>query len=143
MAAGGAAPAGPLGQKLGRPVKVQVKVETGLHRVGLMPGAELSALLEEWRTARPWVTVTGAYSHFADLGDRERTEEQVRTYLSGVEQLEAGGMEIPFRHISASAASEYFPEYRWTGCASAGGCTWTTHRAPGDHWGGCLLAQPG
>ena len=30
-------------------------------------------------------------------------------------QLEAGGMEIPFRHISASAASEYFPEYRLDG----------------------------
>lgn len=104
-----------LGQNLGRPVKVQVKVETGLHRVGLTPGAELSALLEEWRAARPWVTVTGAYSHFADLGDRERTGEQVRTYLSGVEQLEVGGMEIPFRHISASAASEYFPEYRLDG----------------------------
>ena len=104
-----------LGQKLGRPVKVQVKVETGLHRVGLMPGAELSALLEEWRAARPWVTVTGAYSHFADLEDRERTREQVRIYLAGADQLEAGGMEIPFRHISASAASEYFPEYRLDG----------------------------
>ena len=34
-----------LGRERGRPVKVQVKVETGLHRVGLTPGAELSALL--------------------------------------------------------------------------------------------------
>ena len=104
-----------LGRTLGRPVKVQVKVETGLHRVGLMPGAELDALLKEWQAHRSWVTVTGAYSHFADLGDRGRTEEQYRTYLAGVKQLEENGMVIPLRHISASAASEYFPEYRLDG----------------------------
>ena len=104
-----------LGRRLGRPVKAQVKVETGLHRVGLMPGEELSALLEEWRSAAPWVEITGAFSHFADLDDRERTEGQFQAFLAGTAQLEAGGMDIPFRHISASAASEYFPEYRLDG----------------------------
>ena len=104
-----------LGRRLGRPVKAQVKVETGLHRVGLMPGEELSALLEEWRSAAPWVEITGAFSHFADLEDRERTEGQFRAFLAGTAQLEAGGMNIPFRHISASAASEYFPQYRLDG----------------------------
>ena len=47
-----------LGREQGRPVKVQVKVETGLHRVGLTPGAELSALLEEWRAACPCLLYT-------------------------------------------------------------------------------------
>ena len=104
-----------LGRRLGRPVKAQVKVETGLHRVGLMPGEELSALLEEWRSAAPWVEITGAFSHFADLDDRERTEGQFQAFLAGTAQLEAGGMDIPFRHISASAASEFFPQYRLDG----------------------------
>ena len=104
-----------LGRAQNRPVKVQVKIETGLHRVGLMPGAELEGLLEEWRRAAPWVEVTGAFSHFADLEDRERTQAQFQTYLAGAAQLEAGGMAIPFRHISASAASEYFPQYRLDG----------------------------
>ena len=133
-----------LGREQGRPVKVQVKVETGLHRVGLTPGAELSALLEEWRAARPWVTVTGAYSHFADLGDRERTGEQVRTYLSGVEQLEAGGDGDPLPAHLRQRRQRVFPGVAgWTGCASAGGCTWTTPQSPGDHRGGGLLAHLG
>ena len=38
-----------LGRTQGRLVQVQVKVETGLHRYGLTPGAELDGLLEEWR----------------------------------------------------------------------------------------------
>ena len=104
-----------LGRAQGRPVKLQVKIETGLHRIGLMPGEELSALLEEWRAAAPWVTVTGAFTHCADLEDAPRTQEQVRRYLDGVAQLEAGGMKIPFRHVSASAASEYARQYRLDG----------------------------
>ena len=104
-----------LGRTQGRPVQVQVKVETGLHRFGLMPGEELDGLLEEWREYAPWIRVTGAFTHFADLGDPVRTEEQFQTYLRGVAQLERGGMEIPMRHVSASAASEYAPQYRLDG----------------------------
>lgn len=86
-----------------------------LHRYGLTPGAELDGLLEEWREYAPWIRVTGAFTHFADLGDPVRTEEQFQTYLRGVAQLERGGMEIPMRHVSASAASEYAPQYRLDG----------------------------
>lgn len=104
-----------LGRAQGSPVPVQIKVETGLHRYGLTPGEELDGLLEEWRAHAPWIQVTGAFTHFADLGDPARTEEQFQTYLSGVAQLERGGMEIPMRHVSASAASEYAPQYRLDG----------------------------
>ena len=104
-----------LGREQSRPVKVQVKIETGLHRIGLMPGEELAALAEEWRSAAPWVEVTGAFSHFADLSDPARTEGQFQTYLAGAAQLEEAGVPVPFRHISASAASEYFPQYRLDG----------------------------
>ncbi len=104
-----------MGRAQGRPVQVQIKVETGLHRYGLMPGAELDSLLEEWREHTPWIRVTGAFTHFADLGDPARTEDQFQTYLRGVAQLEQGGMEIPMRHVSASAASEYAPQYRLDG----------------------------
>ena len=101
-----------LSQPLERPVKVQIKIETGLNRTGVAPGAELARLLEEWRRVRGSVQVTGAFSHFADLSDERRTQEQYRLFLEGVEQLQAGGMEIPLRHISASAAHEQFPQYR-------------------------------
>lgn len=101
-----------LGRSVGRRVKIQIKIETGLNRTGVEPGAELAKLLEEWRGVRSDVQVMGAFSHFADLGDEGRTQQQYQLFLEGVEQLEAGGMEIPLRHISASAAHEQFPQYR-------------------------------
>ena len=130
-----------LGRTQGRLVQVQVKVETGLHRYGLTPGAELDGLLEEWREYAPWIRVTGAFTHFADLGDPVRTEEQFQTYLRGVAQLERGGMEIPMRHVSASAASEYAPQYRLDGVPAA--VYGPSHRPAGDGPGGVLLAGLG
>ena len=104
-----------LAQSVERPVKIQIKIETGLNRTGVAPGRELAQLLEEWRAAKGMFQVTGAFSHFADLGDQSRTQEQYRLFLEGVEQLRAGGMEIPMRHISASAAHELLPQYRLEG----------------------------
>ena len=104
-----------LSQALEKPIKIQIKIETGLNRTGVAPGAELARLLEEWRGRRASFRVTGAFSHFAHLSDQSRTQEQYRLFLQGVEQLQAGGMEIPMRHISASAAHELFPQYRLEG----------------------------
>ena len=67
-----------LGRTQGRLVQVQVKVETGLHRYGLTPGAELDGLLEEWREYAPWIRVTGAFTHFADLGTRSAQRSSSR-----------------------------------------------------------------
>ena len=104
-----------LAKSMERQVKIQIKIETGLNRTGVAPGRELAQLLEEWRAAKGVFQVTGAFSHFADLSDQSRTQEQYRLFLQGVEQLQVGGMEIPMRHISASAAHEQFPQYRLEG----------------------------
>lgn len=99
------------GARLGRPVRIHVKIETGLHRTGLLPGSELAALMEELRRAAPHVQVAGAFTHFADLDDMPRTRRQYESFLAGVAQLERGGFPVPLRHAAASAASEYCPEY--------------------------------
>lgn len=133
-----------LGRAQGSPVPVQIKVETGLHRYGLTPGEELDGLLEEWRAHAPWIQVTGAFTHFADLGDPARTEEQFQTYLSGVAQLERGGMEIPMRHVSASAASEYAPQYRLDGVRIGRRLYMgPPYRPPGGRSGRCVPGGPG
>ncbi|MBD5094732.1 MAG: alanine racemase [Subdoligranulum sp.] len=100
-----------LARRAGCRAAVQVKIETGLHRIGLCPGAELDALMDELRRAGDAVQVTGAFTHFADVSDPERVKQQQRDFLSGVEQLAAGGFPVPLRHIAASAASEYLPQY--------------------------------
>jgi len=100
-----------LARSAGRRISVQIKIETGLHRIGLCPGGELEKLMDELRQAGDAVRVTGAFTHFADLSDQERTRRQYRDFLAGTEQLAAGGFPVPLRHVCASAASEYLPQF--------------------------------
>lgn len=100
-----------LGRQRGRAVPVQIKIDTGLHRIGLEPGEDLARLLDELARAGEWVEVRGAFSHFSNPGDPGCMEEQHRRYLAGVEQLERGGVPVPMRHMSGSEAFEYAPQY--------------------------------
>ena len=96
---------------LGIPFSVQLKLDTGLHRVGVAVGDELSSLLSELRACGDAVTLTGVFSHFADTADAQRCAAQYALYMRGVEQIEAAGFSVPMRHICDSAASENYPEY--------------------------------
>ena len=95
----------------GKTVSVQVKVETGLHRIGVEPGGELAALIGELKAAEEWVQVTGAFSHFAWPGNGDVCEAQYQKLLEGVAQLEAADIPVPMCHISGSESSELFPQY--------------------------------
>lgn len=94
-----------------KPLNVQIKLETGMHRIGVEPGEELAALIGELKAAQEWVHVTGAFSHFAWPGNAEVCEAQYKKLLAGVEQLKAAGIPVPMCHISASESSELFPQY--------------------------------
>ena len=94
-----------------KPLNAQIKLETGMHRIGVEPGEELAALIGELKAAQEWVHVTGAFSHFAWPGNAEVCEAQYKKLLAGAEQLKAAGIPVPMCHISASESSELFPQY--------------------------------
>ncbi|MBP3539592.1 MAG: alanine racemase, partial [Oscillospiraceae bacterium] len=50
---------------LGMAAKVHIKIDTGLHRIGAEPGAELDELISALRSCKH-VEATGVFSHFAD-----------------------------------------------------------------------------
>ena len=99
------------GRRLGRSVKVQLKVDTGLHRLGVAPGEELAALLAEVAAAGENLSLRGVFSHFADTGDPALCRKQYELYLRSLDQVEAAGVSVPLRHICDSAGSEAYPEY--------------------------------
>ena len=100
-----------LAEERGQSVKVQLKLDTGLHRVGTAPGEELSALLSELCSAGERIDLTGVYSHFADTASPTLCRRQFELYLRGLEQVKAAGFDPKLRHICDSAASELYPEY--------------------------------
>ena len=79
-----------------KPLNVQIKLETGMHRIGVEPGEELAALIGELKAAQEWVHVTGAFSHFAWPGNAEVCEAQYKKLLAGAEQLKAAGIPVRF-----------------------------------------------
>ena len=95
----------------GRTLCVQIKIETGLHRIGVAPGREMDELIEELKAAEPYIKVTGAFSHFAQAEDEAVSQKQYDLFLKGVAQLEDAGIQIPMRHISGSESTELHPQY--------------------------------
>ena len=93
--------------------KLQIKIAPGRHRVGVTPGDELEALLQELSAAGERVKLTGVYSHFADTAKPELCRAQAELLLRSADQVERAGFAVPMRHICDSAGSEYYPEYHF------------------------------
>ena len=51
------------------------------------------------------------FSHFSAPESLERDEEEYARFLEGIAQLESAGVQIPFKHISCSAASERYTKF--------------------------------
>ena len=96
-------------KKQGKMADVQIKIETGLNRIGARPGPELSSLAEAILAADS-IRVTGAFTHFVEgeIPGSELAHRQLELYLQGVAQLETTGVSIPTRHICNSGASDWF-----------------------------------
>ena len=95
----------------GKKAKIQIKIDTGLHRIGLEP-EELEAFAQELAGCAESLDITGAFSHFSDVTDEALDEAEFAAFLSALRKLEAAGLRIPRRHIACSAASERFPQYQ-------------------------------
>ena len=96
---------------LGQTADIHIKIETGLNRLGVKPGAELAALLEALRPLSQ-VRLAGVFTHLidAELQSSERAPEQLALYRRAVEQIEAAGFVIPLKHVCNSGASEWLRE---------------------------------
>lgn len=86
---------------------VHMKLDTGMGRIGVRTEDEVRGMLAAM-AACPAVSVTGAFTHFADAdGD---TEEYTRMQLTRFMQLTALLPEGIIRHCANSAAIHRYPE---------------------------------
>jgi alanine racemase len=97
----------------GRRVRVHIKVDTGMGRVGWP--AELPAAKEILSVAGlPGLEAEGIFTHFATADSRDKgyAKEQLDRFLAMIETLRENGLEIPFKHAANSAALLEMPETR-------------------------------
>ncbi|WP_285115767.1 alanine racemase [Leifsonia sp. fls2-241-R2A-40a] len=97
----------------GRPVFVQLKVETGLSRNGI-PESEWDAVFARARELeeRGRVVVRGIFSHLSNASV-EDDRAAVAVYERALERAAAAGLAPELRHIAASAAALTLPEARF------------------------------
>lgn len=99
-------------------VRVQVKVDTGMGRLGLLPHQVLEFIQEV--KDLPGIIIEGIFTHLAiaDMPDargvagwgREYTLSQLRSFRGVLRELEDGGVHIPYVHAANSAAMFSYPE---------------------------------
>jgi len=97
-------------EKLGKPARIQVKIDTGMHRLGA-PAGDFSRLMDA--LARfPSVKLEGVYTHYssADEPDSPVTEIQFGTFKKALEAHKLGARVK--LHASNSAALINFPKLK-------------------------------
>lgn len=100
-------------QAVGKPARVQVKVDTGMGRLGVFP-EQVPAFLQELARL-PGVSVEGIFTHFSVADEpgqeaREHTLEQLARFTRLIAELEALGLRPPLAHAANTAALIRYPE---------------------------------
>lgn len=95
---------------LGRRVPVHVKLDTGMHRVGLRPDEAPGAI--DVLKNLPGIEIEGAWSHLAvaDSIDHPFNRKQLDLFTDLVGKIERAGVPLRYKHLANSAATMSFPE---------------------------------
>jgi alanine racemase len=97
-------------ERAGKKIRVHVKVDTGMGRLGLTP-EQANHVVEKVARSR-WLELAGVYSHFATSEDPDQSfaRLQLRRFHEVLESAHRSRIEIPLRHMANSGAIISLPE---------------------------------
>lgn len=97
-------------ERLRRKAKVQVKVDTGMGRLGFDDDCAAESVEQIARLKS--LEITGVYSHFAtsDNPDQSFAKGQLSRFGAVLEDLERRHVEVPLRHMANSGAILSLPQ---------------------------------
>lgn len=93
---------------------VHIKIDTGMHRLGLLPTKETVDEIINISKLKGLI-IEGIFTHFAtsDEINKKYTKKQVRKFNFVINELEKQGLSIPLKHVSNSAAIIDLPEFNY------------------------------
>jgi len=97
---------------LGKVLKIHIKLDTGMSRIGFLAEDEKS-IDDICRISKlSGIELEGLFTHFAtaDETDEEYTQYQFQQFVKTAEALERNGINIPVKHVCNSAGLVKFPE---------------------------------
>ena len=91
-------------------VKIHLKVDTGMGRIGVRP-EEIGELAKNIKSLSH-IEIEGMFSHFAtaDAKDKGYTKLQLAKFEQAIKAVEAQGIKLAIKHIAESAAILEIPE---------------------------------
>jgi len=99
-----------IAEKFSPKLKVHIKVETGINRMGILKKNILSVFKELSKSKK--IEITGLYSHLASVEENklDYTADQFREFGEIIKVLEKYSFRVPIKYIAASGAMLLFPE---------------------------------
>ncbi len=96
--------------KQGKTVKIHIKIDTGMSRIGFVPDERTIEEIIEL-SKLPNLETEGIFTHFAcsDSDDESMTLKQFEKFMEVVSKLEKRGLSIPVKHCCNSAAIIKYP----------------------------------
>ena len=100
-----------MGRQLGKEVRIHIKIDTGMGRLGFASDSETIRTISEIH-ALPYIHIEGIFTHFAcaDEENPDYTRMQFGQFMHVCDELKKSGIHIPIRHACNSAATLRFPE---------------------------------
>jgi len=100
------------GQRAKEPVRVHLKVDTGMGRYGVWHTEALAFV--RWLRRLPGLLVEGLATHLAGaVQDRAATEQQLATFRKLVAACERSGVYVPLKHVANSMGLLAYPDAQW------------------------------
>jgi alanine racemase len=101
-------------RQLNKEVKVHIKIDTGMSRLGMKPTKETVETIKKINKL-PNMVVEGMFTHFAvaDEVEKEFTYEQARKFKFICDEIEKEDINIPIKHVSNSAAIIDLPDLNY------------------------------
>lgn len=98
-----------VGEKYRKKLKVHIKVDTGMGRIGIFP-SELYSFFMETKN-KEWIDIEGVYTHFATADEKDKTFtlKQTEIFNNALEKIRLSD-KINYIHLSNSAALIDLPE---------------------------------
>jgi alanine racemase len=94
-------------EKCEREARVHLKVDTGMHRLGVSV-KELGAMIDQLLQT-PRIQLVSVFSHLAKAADEEVTQAQNQVFLKVIDQVQAKVAEPVLFHLASSDAARLYP----------------------------------
>lgn len=103
------------GKTLGKKVKINIAVDTGMSRIGFLPSKTAVDEIQKI-SGLSNIDMEGIFTHFAkaDESDKTSAKKQLKEFVDFVQELENLGITIPIHHCANSAAMMEMPQTSMT-----------------------------